>query len=62
MNKDQAIEKLREKGCTRNVLTSKPPREYLYVPLKAMPQMGINSWGLVDFLRNHEKMLVLTER
>ena len=48
LNKEKALISLMKKGAKEEVISSEP----FQVALKVIPQnMGIKSWGLVDFLR-----------
>ena len=48
LNKEEALISLIKKGAKEEVISLKP----IQTVLKVVPQnMGIKSWGLVDFLR-----------
>ena len=59
LNLIDAKASLRKKGCKEEVLHLKPLKTALIVTPQAMKNMGIKSWGLVDYLRYTVKMPVI---
>jgi len=59
LDKDQALKALRKKGCIEEVIHLIPPKTVLVVPAKVKSNLGIKSWGLVDFLK--KKMMVIVQ-
>ena len=59
LNLIDAKTSLRKKGCKEEVLHLTPLRTAIIVSPQAMKNMGIKSWGLVDYLRYTVKMPVI---
>lgn len=59
LNALEAKASLRKKGCKEEVLHLTPLKTALIISPQAMKNMGIKSWGLVDYLRDEIKMPVI---